>query len=78
MDSHDPRRLAWLRSQAQSLGTPPKPVSDARKAWLQRRALDAGFRPSPNEQAALRREMTGIGIFTVVIVIGVIVALVTL
>jgi hypothetical protein len=77
MDSTDPRRLAWLRAQAQSLGAPPKPATAARKAWLRKRALDAGYKPSPEQQATLRREMTGIAILTAVLTLGVVIALVT-
>jgi hypothetical protein len=78
MESTDPRRLAWLRAQAQSLGAPSKPASEARKAWLRRRALDAGYRPSPKVQADLRRDLTGISILAGVFIIGTIVGLVTL
>jgi len=78
MDSTDQRRLAWLRAQAQSLGTSPKPLSEARKTWLRQRALDAGYKPSSKQQATLHREMTGIGIITGVVILGIIVALVTL
>ncbi|WIE81273.1 hypothetical protein [Curtobacterium sp. MCSS17_016] len=78
MDSTDPRRLAWLRAQAQSLGTPSKPVSEARKAWLVQRAIEAGAKPSPQQQADLRREMTGLSILAGVVIVGVIVTLVTM
>ncbi|MGW8431652.1 hypothetical protein ACWGJ9_11215 [Curtobacterium citreum] len=76
MDSTDPRRLAWLRAQAQSLGAPPKPATDARKVWLRQRALDAGYTPSPERQAALRRDLTGIGVLTGVFIVGIIVGII--
>ncbi len=76
MDSTDPRRLAWLRAQAQSLGAPTQPVSEARKQWLRQRALDAGYRPSGEQQTSLRRDMVGIAVLAGVIIIGIVAALV--
>lgn len=42
------------------------------------RAIEAGAKPSPQQQADLRREMTGLSILAGVVIVGVIVTLVTM